>query len=56
MIDWGWLAGHLDDLAWRMFQHALLAAIAIGIGFVLSLGLSILALRRSRLRATLVER
>ena len=54
MIDWGWMAGHLDDLAGRIFQHLLLAAIAVGAGFVLSLGLSILSLRRTRLRATLV--
>lgn len=54
MIDWAWVGSHLDDLAWRSFQHLLLASIAIGLGFVLSLGLSIAALRRARLRTALV--
>jgi osmoprotectant transport system permease protein len=54
VIDWAWVADHLDDLADRTVQHMILAAIAVGIGFAVSLGLSILALRRARLRAALV--
>jgi osmoprotectant transport system permease protein len=54
MIDWAWAADHLDELASRGVQHFVLASIAIGLGFVLSLGLSIVALRRPRLRAVLV--
>lgn len=54
MIDWAWAADHLDELAGRSVQHFVLASIAVGLGFVLSLGLSIVALRRPRLRATLV--
>jgi osmoprotectant transport system permease protein len=54
VIDWAWVADHLDDLAGRTVQHMILAGIAVGVGFVVSLGLSILALRRPRLRAALV--
>ena len=54
MIDWAWALDHLDDLAWRTLQHVVLASIAIGLGFILSLGLSIVAVRRRRLRAALV--
>jgi osmoprotectant transport system permease protein len=54
VIDWTWVAGHLDDLAGRIVQHAILTAIAVGAGFAISLGLAILAVRRSRLRAALV--
>ncbi len=54
MIDWAWALDHLDELAGRTVQHIVLASIAVGLGFVLSLGLSIVALRRSRLRTALV--
>jgi osmoprotectant transport system permease protein len=54
MIDWGWLADHVDELAGRALQHALLAALAVGIGFAISLGLAIVSLRRPRLRTALV--
>jgi len=54
VIDWAWAAGHLDDLGWRTLQHAIFAGIAVGIGFVISLGMAVLALRRQRLRASLV--
>ena len=54
MIDWAWIVDHLDDLAGRTVQHFVLASIAVGIGFVVSLGLSIAALRRAGLRTALV--
>jgi osmoprotectant transport system permease protein len=54
VIDWAWAAGHLDDLAWRAFQHLLFASIAVGAGFAISLGLAIASLRRRRLRGALV--
>ena len=54
MIDWAWMADHLDVLAGRTVQHFVLAVIAVGLGFLLSLGLSILALRRRQLRKVLV--
>lgn len=54
MIDWAWAVDHLDELAGRTFQHAMFALISVAIGFVISLGLSIWASRRPRLRAPLV--
>lgn len=54
MIDWAWMADHLEELAGRTVQHFVLAAIAVGLGFLLSLGVSILALRRRNLRKVLV--
>jgi osmoprotectant transport system permease protein len=54
MLDWAWMADHLDELAGRLVQHFILASIAVAIGFGVSLGLSIVALRRPRLRSALV--
>lgn len=54
MIDWAWIVDHLDDLAGRALQHFVLASIAVGVGFVVSMGLAIFAVRRARLRAILV--
>lgn len=48
MLDWAWMADHLDELVGRTLQHVWLTAIAVGIGFVISLGLAILAVRRRR--------
>ena len=48
MIDFGWMADHLDDLIGRTLQHVWLTAIAVSIGFLISLGLAILAVRRRR--------
>jgi osmoprotectant transport system permease protein len=46
MIDWAWIADHLDELAGRTVQHLYLAAIAVGVGFVISFGLAIWSIRR----------
>lgn len=55
MIDWAWAIDHLDDLAWRTIQHLVFSATAVAVGFVISLGLAILALRRRRLRGAIVS-
>jgi osmoprotectant transport system permease protein len=47
-MDFGWMAGHLDDLVGRTLQHIWLTAIAVGIGFVISFALAIIAVRRRR--------
>lgn len=54
MIDWAWIADHLDDLAGRTVQHFVLASVAVGVGFAVSLALAIVAVRRARLRTVLV--
>jgi osmoprotectant transport system permease protein len=46
MLDFGWMADHLDDLAFRTGQHILLTAIAVSVGLVISFGLAVLAVRR----------
>jgi osmoprotectant transport system permease protein len=47
-LDFGWMVDHLDDLAYRTVQHLTLTGLAVGIGFVVSLGLAIVAVRRRR--------
>jgi osmoprotectant transport system permease protein len=44
--DLTWLVDHLDELAYRTVQHLVLAGIAVAIGFLISFGLAILAVRR----------
>jgi osmoprotectant transport system permease protein len=44
--DWDWLVTHLDDIAYRTFQHLYLTTIAVAVGFVISFGLAIVAVRR----------
>ena len=39
MLDFGWMADHLDELLFRTIQHIWLAAIAVGIGFLISFAL-----------------
>lgn len=51
MIDWAWMANHLDDLAGRLVQHLYLAAIALAIGFAISFLLSIWSARQRRVYA-----
>jgi osmoprotectant transport system permease protein len=44
--DLTWLVEHLDELAYRTFQHLLLAAIAVLIGLLISFVLAVIAVRR----------
>ena len=46
MLDWAWMADHLDELVARTVQHLWLTSIAVGIGFLISFGLAIIAVRR----------
>jgi osmoprotectant transport system permease protein len=46
MLDWGWLADHLDEMVGRALQHLYLAGIAVGVGFAIAFGLSIWSVRR----------
>jgi osmoprotectant transport system permease protein len=55
VIDWAWAADHLDALAERVVQHAILAGIAVGMGFVISLALAIWAARRPLVRGPIVS-
>ncbi len=46
MLDFQWMADHLDDLAFRTVQHIELAAIAVLVGLVISFALAVIAVRR----------
>ena len=48
-VRWDWIAANLDDIGKRTWEHVLMTAIAVGIGFLISLALSILILRWRRL-------
>ena len=51
LVRWDWIAGHLDELAFRLGQHVELTAFAVGAGLVIAFGLSLLVLRSPRLEA-----
>jgi osmoprotectant transport system permease protein len=51
MIDWGWVADHLDDLVGRTIQHLGFAIAALAIGFAISFGLSLWSVRQRRVYA-----
>jgi osmoprotectant transport system permease protein len=46
VIDWAWIADHLDELANRTVQHLYLTLIAVSVGFAISAALAILSVRR----------
>jgi osmoprotectant transport system permease protein len=46
LVDWGWIGGHLDDVALLTWQHLVLTAVPLAAGFAISLGLAIGASRR----------
>ena len=46
MIDWAWVADHLDALVYRTVQHLILAGIAVGVGFAISFALALWSVRR----------
>jgi osmoprotectant transport system permease protein len=46
VIDWAWVVDHSGPIAGRIAQHIELAAIALAVGFAISFGLAILAVRR----------
>jgi osmoprotectant transport system permease protein len=48
LIDAGWVAGHLGEIAFRTGQHLGLAGIAVLAGFVIAFGLAAWASRRRR--------
>ena len=49
LIRWDWIAGHLDEIGFRLFEHVELTAIAMGVGFAIAFALSLLILRMPRL-------
>lgn len=49
LIRWDWLASHLDEIAFRLWEHFELTTIAIAVGLVIAFALSFVALRMPRL-------
>lgn len=45
-INIAWMVDHVDELIARTIQHVFLTGIAVSVGFVFSLGLAIVAVRR----------
>jgi osmoprotectant transport system permease protein len=45
MLDWAWIADHLDELAARTGQHLYLAVIALAVGFAISFTIGVAATR-----------
>lgn len=54
MIDWAWIADHLDAIAFRTLQHLYLTAIALAVGFGLSFVLALWSVRRPRVAGPVV--
>jgi osmoprotectant transport system permease protein len=48
LIEWDWIASHLDEFAFRLGEHVELTVIAVGAGFVIAFALSLLILRMPR--------
>jgi osmoprotectant transport system permease protein len=45
LVDWSWIGGHTDDIVSRLLHHVIFTVIAVGLGFVISLALSLLVVR-----------
>lgn len=48
LVRWDWVADHLDDIWAATKEHLVLTGIALGVGLILSVALSLLAIRYRR--------
>jgi osmoprotectant transport system permease protein len=48
LIDWDWIATHLDDIWTYAVEHMWLTVIAVSVGFALSFGLALIAIHWRR--------
>jgi osmoprotectant transport system permease protein len=44
-IDWAWIGRHTDDMVTRIVKHLIFTGIAVSIGFVISMALSLVIVR-----------
>lgn len=51
LVRWDWVAGHLDDVLFRLREHVVLTVLAVGIGLAISLPLAVFAFRHRRVYA-----
>jgi osmoprotectant transport system permease protein len=49
LIRWDWIAGHLDEIGFRVWEHFELTALAVLAGLAIAFALSFIALRVPRL-------
>jgi osmoprotectant transport system permease protein len=45
LVRWNWVGDHLDDIREAAVEHVQLTVIAVGLGFVLAMGMALLATR-----------
>ena len=45
LIRWDWVRDHTDDIRAQLWEHLQLTGLAVGIGFVIALGLALVAVR-----------
>jgi len=50
LVDWAWIADHLDDIGIRLGQHLGIAALAVALGLALAMALALWARRTPGLR------
>jgi osmoprotectant transport system permease protein len=48
-IRWDWIVANLDDIGERTWEHVVMTAIAVSVGFVISFAISLLIVRWRRL-------
>jgi osmoprotectant transport system permease protein len=53
LVRWDWVGDHADDILTQLGEHVWLTVLAVGIGFLISLPLAVLAYRRRRLYPTI---
>jgi len=46
LIEWQWVASHVDDISAYLFEHIWLTVIAVGVGFAISFALALIVHRR----------
>lgn len=51
LVRWDWIPAHLDEIGARLVEHLILTVLAVGIGFLIALALSLLIWRYARLDA-----
>ncbi|HVC32297.1 MAG TPA: ABC transporter permease, partial [Chloroflexota bacterium] len=47
LVRWDWIPSHLGDILARLVEHLILTGLAVGVGFLIALGLSLLIWRSS---------
>jgi osmoprotectant transport system permease protein len=45
LVEWDWVGRHTDEIQDRLWQHLSLTVVAVAIGFVLALGMALIAVR-----------